>query len=181
MNKNEAKKNTESTNINLPATEKKNITTEKQSLNKNGWYVGLVTDVDFNKVKSTRFEGPAFGMGIMGGYQINKHLFIETGLVGFHKNYYSLGNAFSEKGAAMPSGMVINDLESRTKYWKFQLKPGCISTARKKIKYFIAAGASAYIMMNEKNSYNVTMNGTPEKMEGVYQTKQHKNSGCVKY
>ncbi len=69
----------------------------------------------------------------------------------------------------MPSGMVINDLQSRTKILEIPLKAGFYFYNSKKIKYFIAAGASAYIMMNERNSYNVTMNGAVEKMEGVYQ------------
>ncbi len=153
---------------NLP-TGKRNTKDKKTNVLRNRWYVQLVSDADFSKVKSTRFEGPAFGLGIMGGYRINNHLFVETGLIGFHKNYYSLGNAFSEKGAAMPTGMVINDLESKTKILEIPVKAGIYLYAREKTKYFVAAGASAYIMMNEKNSYNVTMNGTPEKMEGVYQ------------
>ena len=147
---------------------KRNKSKSAEVANQNHFYAGVITDIDFSKVKSTRFEGPAFGVGAFGGYQINKHLFLETGLVIFHKNYHSLGNAFYEKGVAMPSGMVINDLESRTKILEIPVKAGFDFYDRKKIQYFITIGASAYIMMNERNSYNVTMNGAPEKMEGVY-------------
>ncbi len=148
---------------------KKKTKTSEKSANEKRWYAELVSDIDFNKVKSTHFEGPAFGIGLMGGYQVNKHFFFETGLISFRKNYYSLGDAFYEKGASMPSGMIINDLESRSKILEIPIKAGFYFYDSKKIKYFVAAGASAYIMMNERNNYNVTMNGTPEKMVGVYQ------------
>ena len=144
------------------AASQKNISKHKD------FHLGFTGDADFSKVKTTSFEGPALGIGLTAGYQLSRKFFIETGLVWFQKNYYSLGDAFYEKGVSMPQGMVINNLKSRAKILEIPLKAGYFFYEGKKNKWFIATGASAYIMMNEQNSYNVTMNGTPEKMNGVY-------------
>ncbi len=154
--------NDSTSNTKKAAEAPKNISKQKN------FYLGFTADADFNKVKTTSFEGPAFGFGLMAGYQLHRRFFIETGLTWFQKNYYSLGNAFYEKGVSMPQGMVINNLKSKAKILEIPLKAGYFFYEGKKNKWFVATGASAYVMMNEQNSYNVTMNGTPEKMNGVY-------------
>ncbi|MEO6706898.1 MAG: outer membrane beta-barrel protein [Ginsengibacter sp.] len=131
-------------------------------------YAGIIGVADFSKVKASPFKAPGFGAGILVGYKINKSLFIETGISGVTKYYSSDGNNFNEKGASMPDGMVINNLDGKSKILEIPVKIGYRFYQKKNVNLFAAGGVSTYIMTNEKNNYNVTMNGNLEKMEGTY-------------
>jgi hypothetical protein len=161
-------KNGNDGNKNISSPDKKKIKPNSKTLKGNGFYAGIIAGPDFSKVKESPFKGHGFSSAILLGYKINKLFFVETGINNDTKNYYSDGNAFNEKGAAMPDGMVINNLEGRSKILEIPIKIGYRVYQNKKINLFVAGGVSTYIMTNEKNNYNVTMNGNAEKMEGIY-------------
>ncbi|MEO6136732.1 MAG: hypothetical protein ABIP35_16375 [Ginsengibacter sp.] len=148
--------------------DKKKTKPKKKNRQENGVYAGLLVGLDFSKVKSTSFKGPGYGAGILIGYKA-KSFFVETGISREFKYYLSMGQSFNDHDAPMPSGMVIENLESRSRILEIPLKVGYTFYKKKKNSLFIAGGAAIYIMTNEKNNYNVTMNGNPEKMVGLYE------------
>ena len=151
------------------SSEKKKAQNFKKSVKENGLYAGIISGPDFSKVKSGDFRKPGFNAGIFLGYQINKKLFAETGFTSGTKYYSSDGQVFHEAGAAMPDGMVVNNLQSYSRVFEIPLKIGYRVYKKNRSSFFVAAGVSAYIMTMEKNNYNVTMNGTEEKMVGIYE------------
>lgn len=162
-NKNE---NTGNKNILSPKTNK--IEPNSKTLKENGLYAGIIGVADFSRVKGSPFKAPGFGAGILLGYKINKSFFIETGISGVTKYYSSGGNNFNEKAASMPNGMVIKNLDGRSKILEIPVKIGYWFYQKRNVNLFLAGGVCTYITTNEKNNYNVTMNGAFEKMEGTY-------------
>ncbi|MEO6838304.1 MAG: hypothetical protein ABI185_07935, partial [Ginsengibacter sp.] len=59
-------------------------------------------------------------------------------------------------------------LQSRSKILEIPLNIGYQFYAKKNTNLFVATGIAAYIMTKEKNNYNITENGNPGKMIGVY-------------
>lgn len=154
--------------IAVSSSEKAKINSRKKSSKENGLYAGIIAGPDFSKVKSGNFRGPGFNAGIFLGYQINKKFFAETGFSNASKYYSSDGKIFNEEGAAMPDGMVVNNLESYSRILEIPVKIGYRFYKKNRSSFFVTTGVSAYIMTREKNNYNVTMNGNEEKMVGLY-------------
>lgn len=158
----------------VSSLEKKKKNSSRKSSKENGLYAGIIAGPDFSKVKSGNFRGPGFNAGIFFGYQINKKFFAETGFSSGSKYYSSDGRIFNEEGAAMPDGMVIDNLQSYSRILEIPVKIGYRIYKKNRSSFFVAAGVSAYIMTMEKNNYNVTMNGNEEKMVGLYEKKNVK-------
>ena len=68
--------------------------------------------------------------------------------------------------STMPSGMVINTLESNSSLIEIPLKAKYDFIHKKNTDVFVTGGVSSYIMTKEKNMYDVTLNGTPGKSSG---------------
>ncbi len=150
------------------ADEKKKAKSNSKILKERKFYAGVIAGADFSKVKSGPFKGPGFSAGIMVGYKINNSFFVETGILRDNKYYFSEGKTFYEEGVSMPQGMIIKNLESKSEILEIPLKAGYNFYKKKNTNLFISGGIATYIMTREKNNYNVTMNGNPEKMEGIY-------------
>ena len=74
----------------------------------------------------------------------------------------------------MPDGMIVNNLESRSRILEIPLKIGYLLYRKRNTNIFVAAGIAAYIMTKEKNNYNITENGNPGKMVGLYEKSNFK-------
>ncbi|MEO8765959.1 MAG: hypothetical protein ABI416_16785, partial [Ginsengibacter sp.] len=99
------------------------------------------------------------------------------------KNYTSEGKMFKmdQVGSTMPSGMIINNLESQSSLIEIPVgvKYELVNTGQS--AFFISAAVSAYIMTKEKNHYNTTVNGVPEKLTGVYEKNDYRLPAVVNF
>ncbi|MEO6734244.1 MAG: outer membrane beta-barrel protein [Ferruginibacter sp.] len=147
---------------------KKELATFK--LKKKGVYFGLVSGIDFSKVQSRPFNNAGFIGGVIAGYKTKSKFSVETGIIWNGKNYSSEGSSFhmDKVRSSMPYGMTINNLKSQIALIEIPLKARYNLIETNNAVFFALAGVSAYIMTNEKNKYNVTTNGNPEKMTGTY-------------
>ena len=143
---------------------------------RSGVYAGFVVASDFSKVNSGSFNNTGVDAGIILGFNVNEKLSFETGLTVNKKNYSSEGRNFKmdKVGSTMPSGMIINNLNSESSLLEIPAKVKYNFSGKRNSNLFIAAGVSAYIITKEKNRYNVTMNGNQEKMTGVYEKNNYK-------
>jgi hypothetical protein len=137
---------------------------------KKGFYVGILTGIDFSKVVSGSFDNTGFGAGILLGFRINQGLSFETGLIWNKKYYKSDGKYFSMNKirSSMPTGMIIDNLESESSLIEIPVKAKFDLTHKTNSNLFVSAGVSSYIMTMEKNAYNASVNGNLEKVSGVY-------------
>ena len=137
--------------------------------NTRGLYFGLIAGPDLSKVHSRPFNF-GFDVGLLFGYKINSKISLETGLIKGRKNYTSDGSNFnmSKIRQSMPAGMTINDLTSKSNLIEIPLKVKYSFTTKRNSGFFVSGGLSSYIMTMEKNLYNTSVNGNPEKFNGVY-------------
>lgn len=137
---------------------------------KKKFYIGFAGGADFSKVQSTPYNNIGFDIGLVAGISVNKKVSFETGIIWNKKNYRSEGAGFSmdKVKSTMPAGMVINNLESQSSLIEIPLNIQYNFIRKKNSGLFISTGISVYIMTKEKNNYNVTMNGTAERITGMY-------------
>lgn len=136
-------------------------------------YIGVTTGFDFNKGASMNYKNAGWKAGIIAGYQFNNLLALETGLSWLSKTYESMGKNFSmEKVAAsMPSGMVINKLNTNSSLLEIPISIKYDFHRSNKSRLFLNGGISSYIMLKEFNEYSVTLNGQQDKLTGMYMQK----------
>jgi len=153
------------TTISSNATKPK-ITIHAQSK----FYLGVIAGVGYNEVKNQGFTKAGFNGGIIGGYQLNKKLAIETGLIITNKNYQSNGAYFSMKkmGTSMPADTKIMSVESKSTLLEIPLKLKYNFIEAKRLKFFTAAGLTSYVMLNEQNKYVTMVSGVQQNMRGTY-------------
>ena len=139
-------------------------------------YVGVITGLDFSKVGSGSFDNMGFDAGFLLGYRISQALSFETAFMWNKKIYYSDGKHFNldKVGSTMPSGMIINSLNSHSSVIEIPIKARYDFIRKTSSDLFFAGGVSAYIMTKEKNMYHVTYNGTQEKVLGVYEKNSYR-------
>ncbi|MEO8110195.1 MAG: outer membrane beta-barrel protein [Ginsengibacter sp.] len=151
--------------------EKKNDKALQNPQRKKGMYVGVVAGPDFSKVHSGSFDHSGVNAGIVAGYRFNKKISLESGIIWDKKYYTSEGKNFSmdKVGSTMPSGMVINNLESNNSFIEIPLKVKFDFFTKRNNNLFIAGGVSAYIITREQNMYHVTFNGDNKDVLSVYE------------
>ncbi len=151
------------------ANEKKKVT--KISIRKKkGLYFGIAAGPDYSKVKAQSFSRTGYNAGLLLGYRLNSKFSMEAGVFWNKKNYTSEGAYFNiEKvRSTMPSGMVIDNLESQCFVTEIPLKIKYDFIRKTNSDLFIAGGVSSYVMTKEMNFYDATLNGATEKLTGIY-------------
>lgn len=158
--------NVESSRNMIVQSARKSAVIKKQK----GFYIGIITGLDFSKVASSSFNNSGFETGLLFGYRIGHTLSLETGFLWNKKYYSSDGRHFSMNKirSSMPSGMVINNLESQSSLVEIPIKLKVDFKHKSNSGLFVTGGVSSYIMTMEKNTYNATLNGNQEKVSGVY-------------
>lgn len=145
------------------------------------FYAGIVADVEFNKGKSMKFNNKGYNYGVVAGYQLSSRIALESGLVINKANYVSKGENFnmSKVDASMPAGMVINNLESNITLLEIPLKIKYDVLVKKNAVLFVTGGISSYIITKEKNNYDVSLNGQPQKVTGIYRDKSYEMPAAI--
>ncbi len=155
-----------------PAILEKNIEI-KDIQHQLGIYLGVVSGPLFDEVKNQGLKKTGFSAGIIAGYQLKKHLSVETGLLFAKKPYFSTGKYFSmdKISNSMPPGMQILSLEGNNFVWELPVRMKYNFLHKDKHNFFSSAGITSYIMTDEKNNYLVSMNGTQQTMISSYKNK----------
>lgn len=135
-----------------------------------GLYAGFVMGAGFSEVKSQGLTKPGLEGGIMGGYQFNGKLSIETGLLFSKKYYFSDGVYFKMNNisAPMPQGMQVLSLTGSSSLFEIPVKVKYNIRVNKKSNFFTTAGLTSYIMTKEKNNYLALINGNKQNISTTY-------------
>lgn len=135
-----------------------------------GVYYGLAAGIGFNSVKSQGYTKPGFDLGPVGGYDFNKRSSIEIGLLYSNKYYYSDGKYFNmdKMAGTMPAGMKLMSVKANSSIFEIPVKFKYNLLRKNYSTVYAAAGESSYILVNEKNDYEISMNGTMGTMKNSY-------------
>lgn len=145
-------------------------TKEKKEKKQDKFYFGLQAGPDFSMVKSTNIHGAGYSFGLLAGYNFNKKLALETGLMWDHKYYQSDGKYFNTEKLNWPYITII-DLTGYCNMYEIPLNFRYNVLVNAKRTWFANAGLSSYLMKKESYDYNY-------KRYGVYGkgSKEYKNT-----
>ncbi len=138
--------------------------------NKYGVYLGGVFGPSFNQVKSQGLRRPGFDIGLLLGYQLNKSLSFETGVLFEKKYYFTDGKYFdiTKASSGMPAGMKVVSLEGSCSIIEvpFKVKYNLLHKGYK--HFYVTTGISGYVVTGEYNKYHAILNGTEQDITGSY-------------
>ncbi|MEO7766138.1 MAG: outer membrane beta-barrel protein [Ferruginibacter sp.] len=153
--------------------EQKALLNKKENIKKqHGIYLGVMFGPSFNQIKTQGLKKPGFDIGIVAGYQINKSLSVETGLMYDRKYYFSSGKYFdmSKVRSSMPADMKVLSLEGNCAVFEIPAKIKYNLGSKGNTNFYSTAGISTYIITNEYNKYRAVTNGTEQNITGAYHT-----------
>lgn len=138
--------------------------------NRQGMYYGLLAGAGFTTVKSQSLTRPGFDIGLVAGFQVSLRSSVEINLLYTHKYYYSDGRYFSMDKIKndMPANMKLMSVKGNSSIIDIPVKFRYNVMQKNNSAVYAAAGVSSYILVNEKNSYVTSTNGTVGSMYGNY-------------
>ena len=137
------------------------------------FYIGIAAGPSFNEVKQQGLNKPGFSAGIISGYQFNRKIAVETGLLFAKKTYFSEGKYFNQDkiSSSVPTGMQIVSLEGNLCDWEIPVKLKYNYWQKNNNRIFSSAGITSYVTTYEKNKYLVLINGIQQNMFSAYKNK----------
>jgi hypothetical protein len=149
----------------------KNIVINLSVKNKHGFYYGLLAGAGFTTVRNQSFTKPGLDAGLIAGYQFSARSSVEINLLYSHKYYYSDGKYFNtDKMNDMPADMKVMSVKCNSSIFEIPVKFKYNILQKNNSNVYASAGVSSYILMNEKNNYVTSTNGTVGNMNGNYTT-----------
>ena len=135
-----------------------------------GIYFGFVAGPSFNQVKNQGLNKNGYDIGLIAGYQLNRKLSVESGLLFEKKYYFSDGKYFdmSKAGSGMPAGMQVLSLEGSCAIFEIPVKLKYDLAGNNHMRFFATTGISTYIVKNEYNKYRALISGTQQDITGNY-------------
>ena len=123
-------------NPNIAASGKNNPLMVKQRISRAGFYIGAEFGPEINQVKGQGFNSATGHLGIIAGYEINRRLSLETGLLYSGKKYFSNGQYFDTEKimSTMPAGMKLMALNSKLALLEIPLKAKLILQEKKMMR-----------------------------------------------
>ena len=152
-------------------TQKNTSLHNKEKIKKQqGIYLGFMFGPSFNQIKTQGLTKLGYEIGLIAGYQINKSLSVETGIMYDRKYYFSSGKYFdmSKVNSSMPADMKVLSLDGSCAVFEIPVKIKYNLQSKSNANFYSTAGLSTYIISKEYNRYRVVTNGTEQNITGTY-------------
>lgn len=148
----------------VPAPVAKEEQPNSATAKKSRFYLGAVVAPEYTRVKLQQFSKPGINFGVVTGFQVNKNLSLELGILLAKKYYYSDGkylpkNSLGRDGSDIISLEAYNSITEIPFVVKYNFKQ------ERKGDFFASAGAVSYVMHKELYNYSYDANG--QQKEGV--------------
>ncbi|MGI8951534.1 MAG: outer membrane beta-barrel protein [Chitinophagaceae bacterium] len=144
---------------------------QKIKNNQSGFYMGLFVGPDVSTIKFQSIKSSGYSLGLLAGYQFNKYLSVETGVLWDKKKYYTEGKYFNKQRTSIPANVDLINMDGSCNMFEIPLNVKYNFAENKKGKFFVAAGLSSYIMKKENYDYLGEVYG-----QQYYSNKTYNNS-----
>lgn len=132
----------------------------KKSIQKSkGFYVSVLGGFDASSVKSQGIKKTGYGFGLLVGYNFNKHLAVETGLLWDKKQYFTNGEYFNKTRTNIPYTVTLLDMNGTCNMFELPIDFRYNFLQNNKSLFFGTAGLSSYFMKKEDYDYGAISNG----------------------
>jgi hypothetical protein len=126
-------------------------------------YIGVFGAPDFSTVRFQTMKGVGTTFGVLLGYSFNDRWAVETGLYLDRKNYYTAGEYFDTKKVTMPPGYTkLLNADGTCNMWEIPVNVRYNLNTNPRMKWFVTAGLSTYLMTSENYTYQVENNWSTE-------------------
>jgi hypothetical protein len=154
----------EKNSVQLSGDQKK----KSSKLAKHAFYAGVMVSPDISTVKSQRVNNLGSGIGLILGYEFNKHFNLESGILFDKKYYYSSGEYVNTKRIALPGYSKVKNVTGICKMIELPLDLKYNFTHRGKSYFSAGAGVSSYFMQKEIYDYTLGYYGWDEQRRSIY-------------
>lgn len=132
------------------------------------FYAGLIAGPDVSTIKSQKMSNPGYSVGLLVGYQFNKRLSLETGVLWDRKDYYSTGKHFNKEKLGIPQHARVIDVDGYCKMFEIPVNIKFNWAQKSNHNLFATAGVSSYLMKKEEYDYSYDYYGTQYKYYKQY-------------
>ncbi|MFZ1799424.1 MAG: outer membrane beta-barrel protein [Chitinophagaceae bacterium] len=141
---------------NQQSTDTKNTKNKADFSRQAYWIIGITANTDASFIKNQQTSKVGYGGGIVAGYHLKNGFSIQTGLSLDKKNYYTKAKYFDTKRLSyFQSGDVtLNYANGNCTMWEIPVNISYDFKGGNKIKLFVTAGVSSYLMKNENYKFN---------------------------
>jgi len=147
-------------------------TSKPKAENKNsskGIYAAIIGGPDLSTVAYQSTTQAGYSLGVLIGYQFNKRIAVETGLLWDKKYYYSNGAHFDKDAAQFPSSWDVLYLNGNCNMFEIPLNFRYNFATEVNHGFFAEAGLSSYLMKKEYYDYSYTSyNSPPHSRDSTY-------------
>jgi len=123
------------------------------------FYVGMLGSPDISVIHLQKSSQVGVSAGIVVGYQFNKHLSVETGVLYDKKNYYTKGQYFDKNKIAwfrQRPDVVVHSLDGSCRMIEIPINVRYMFDANGKNRWYATAGISSYLMGKESYTYDIS-------------------------
>jgi hypothetical protein len=132
-----------------------------------GFYAGLFVAPDLTFIKSQRTNGVGSTFGFTGGYQLNKHWSIETGVSFDKKKYYTAGQYFDKSSISYFDTINILSVKGYCNMIDVPINIRYnFGLGNRKTRWTASLGASSYFMHKEYYDYYFVLRNGDYKERG---------------
>ncbi len=124
-------------------------------------YAGIIIGPDISTIKFQSIKNAGINVGIILGYQLNKKVSIETGLIWDKKFYYTEGRYFNTGKINLPAYAKISNVNGYCEMIEIPLNLKYDFKFSGKANWFSVAGLSSYFMNKENYNYTIVSAGQP--------------------
>lgn len=146
----------------------KSVANKKDKTKSSRFYIIVAGGAETSGTKLFSADKITGRAGIAAGYQLNKHLSIQTGFFVSNKKYKADGSSYKTKPGTYWNIVDIKEIEANCRVYEIPLQVNYNFTPGKKLNIFASVGLSSYIMKKEDYSFHYSRYGTYHQAEVYY-------------
>ncbi len=131
---------------------------KKTQKNNKAILIGLVGGLDISTVKFTHGDNAGYNLGLMTGYQFNRHWSAYTGIVYTKKNYKLDGSDYHPPTHYWTQYVKLQTVEGWCRMWELPVQIRYTFNPGTKSAYFVSTGLSSYFMKKQQYNYSYKNN-----------------------
>jgi hypothetical protein len=131
-------------------------------------YIGVLAGVDISTIKFQSINNAGLNLGVLLGYQVNKTIAIETGIIWDKKFYYSKGKYFNTSKIYLPPNSTIDNVAGNCSMIELPLTIKYNLRSSGKTTWYSLTGVSSYLIKTENYDYVLNTGGVYSNRQRTY-------------
>ncbi len=135
---------------------------------KERFYLAIAAGPSFSSVKSQSIPKSGYSLGMLLGYNVNKNINIETGVLFVKKYFKADGKEFSKDNIKIPVGTSIISLDGAANITQVPLNVIYKFNSKKSSNFFVSANLITNVIHREMYNYKLSGNQSFDQLTRSY-------------